>query len=406
MKHKFYAVIQQMTWIGYFLVAVFAVKTFDQAIPDQMYIEQGEDVSYDFHVPVSVTLAEDSEETSYSFTAQQKFYRNPSYTVTCKLFGIFPVKDVEVTLVDKQEVHASGEPIGIYVRTQGVLVLGTANVRDESGNECRPAQNLVRGGDYIVSVNGESVYEKEELMEKIDAYGQNREIIGIERNGEYVEVSMNPVKGQEGRYLLGNWDRDDIAGVGTLTYYKDDGTFGALGHAVSDGDTGTQMSLSEGYIYQADIVGIKKGESGSPGEISGVIDYGREHCLGRITENTPLGIRGKLETGANAMDEGSLYPICYKQDIRLGTAYIVSSVSGESRQYEIQIESLDYSGNEENKGIMFKVTDPKLLSLTGGIVQGMSGSPIIQDGKIIGAVTHVFVSDASMGYGIFIEKMI
>ena len=157
MKHKFYAVIQQMTWIGYFLVAVFAVRTFDQAIPDQMYIEQGEDVSYDFHVPVSVTLAEDSEETSYSFTAQQKFYRNPSYTVTGKLFGIFPVKDVEVTLVDKQEVHASGEPIGIYVRTQGVLVLGTANVRDESGNECRPAQNLVRGGDYIVSVNGESV---------------------------------------------------------------------------------------------------------------------------------------------------------------------------------------------------------------------------------------------------------
>lgn len=406
MKHKFYAVIQQMTWIGYFLVAVFAVKTFYQAIPDEMYIEQGSEVSYDFHVPVSVALAKESEETSYNLTEQQVFSRKPSYTVTCKLFGIFPVKDVEVTLVDKQEVHASGEPIGIYMRTQGVLVLGTANVCDEGGNECRPAQNLVKGGDYIVSVNGESVYEKEELMEKIDAYGSDREIIGIERNGEYVEVSMTPVKSQEGRHLLGIWVRDDIAGVGTLTYYKEDGSFGALGHAVSDGDTGTQMSLSEGYIYQADIVGIKKGGSGSPGELSGIIDYGREHCLGRITENTSLGIRGKLETGANAMEEGASYPVCYKQDIRLGTAYIVSSVSGESRQYEIQIQSLDYSGNEENKGIMFKVTDPELLSLTGGIVQGMSGSPIIQDGKIIGAVTHVFVSDASMGYGIFIEKML
>lgn len=406
MKHKFYAVIQQMTWIGYFLVAVFAVKTFYQAIPDEMYIEQGSEVSYDFHVPVSVALAKESEETSYNLTEQQVLSRKPSYTVTCKLFGIFPVKDVEVTLVDKQEVHASGEPIGIYMRTQGVLVLGTANVCDEGGNECRPAQNLVKGGDYIVSVNGESVYEKEELMEKIDAYGSDREIIGIERNGEYVEVSMTPVKSQEGRHLLGIWVRDDIAGVGTLTYYKEDGSFGALGHAVSDGDTGTQMSLSEGYIYQADIVGIKKGGSGSPGELSGIIDYGREHCLGRITENTSLGIRGKLETGANSMEEGASYPVCYKQDIRLGTAYIVSSVSGESRQYEIQIQSLDYSGNEENKGIMFKVTDPELLSLTGGIVQGMSGSPIIQDGKIIGAVTHVFVSDASMGYGIFIEKML
>lgn len=406
MKQKFYAVIQQMTWIGYFLVVVFAVKTFYQAIPDEMYIEQGNEVSYDFHVPVSVALAKESEETSYNLTEQQMLSGRPSYTVTCKLFGIFPVKDVEVTLVDKQNVHASGEPIGIYMRTEGVLVLGTANVCDEGGNECRPAQNLVRGGDYIVSVNGESVYEKEELMEKIDAYGSDREIIGIERNGEYIEVSMTPVKSQEGRYLLGIWVRDDIAGVGTLTYYKEDGSFGALGHAVSDGDTGTQMSLSEGYIYQADIVGIKKGGSGSPGELSGVIDYGREHCLGRITQNTSLGILGKLETGANGLEEGAVYPVCYKQDIRPGTAYIISSVSGESRQYEIQIQSLDYSGNEENKGIMFKVTDPALLSLTGGIVQGMSGSPIIQDGKIIGAVTHVFVSDASMGYGIFIEKML
>lgn len=406
MKQKFYAVIQQMTWIGYFLVAVFAVKTFYQAIPDEMYIEQGNEAAYDFHVPVSVALAKESEETSYNLTEQQMLSGKPSYTVTCKLFGIFPVKDVEVTLVDKQNVHASGEPIGIYMRTEGVLVLGTANVCDEGGNECRPAQNLVRGGDYIVSVNGESVYEKEELMEKIDAYGSDREIIGIERNGEYIEVSMTPVKSQEGRYLLGIWVRDDIAGVGTLTYYKEDGSFGALGHAVSDGDTGTQMSLSEGYIYQADIVGIKKGGSGSPGELSGVIDYGREHCLGRITQNTPLGILGKLEAGANGLEEGAVYPVCYKQDIRPGTAYIISSVSGESRQYEIQIQSLDYSGNEENKGIMFKVTDPALLSLTGGIVQGMSGSPIIQDGKIIGAVTHVFVSDASMGYGIFIEKML
>ena len=406
MKHKFYSLIQQMTWIGYFLVAIFAVKTFYQVIPDEMYIPMGQEVSYDFDVPVSIALAEKSTEVSYNLKEQNALQSNPTYTVTCKLFGIFPVKDVKVTLVDTQEVYASGEPIGIYVRTEGVLVLGTANVSDQAGNECKPAQNLVKSGDYIVSVNGESVYDKEELVEKIDAYGENREIIGIERNGEYVEVSMTPVRSDRGRYLLGIWVRDDLAGVGTLTYYKKDGSFGALGHAVSDGDTGTQMSLSEGWIYQADIVGIKKGENGNPGELSGVIDYGKEHCLGRITENTSLGIRGKLEKNTSQFREGNSYEVCYKQDIRLGTAYIISSVSGESRQYAIEIESLDYSGNEENKGILFKVTDPDLISLTGGIVQGMSGSPIIQDGKIIGAVTHVFVSDASMGYGIFIEKML
>ena len=162
--------------------------------------------------------------------------------------------------------------------------------------------------------------------------------------------------------------------------------------------------MSEGWVYLADIIGIKKGEKGKPGEISGMIDYSSDCCLGTITENTQLGIRGEITNQAKTAGES--YEVCYKQDIRLGTAYIISQVSGERELYEISIESLDYSGEVENKGILFRVTDPKLLELTGGIVQGMSGSPIIQDGKIIGAVTHVFVSDASMGYGIFIEKML
>lgn len=404
--NKFYHLVQQITWMGFFLVAAFAVKTFYQAIPDQMYVNAGEEVSYDFDVPVSVVLKEESAEVFDNLSEPVAGQQAPAYTVTCKLFGIFPVKDVEVMLVDREKVYASGMPIGIYVKTEGILVLGTANVEDASGKECHPAQNLVKGGDYIVSVNGEPVYEKEDLIEKIDAYGGEREILGVERNGEYIEVSMTPVKSSQGKHLLGIWVRDDLAGVGTLTYYREDGTFGALGHAVSDGDTGTQMSMSEGWIYLADIIGIKKGEKGTPGELSGVINYSDNCCLGTITENTALGIRGKLQTQLDAAETGDCYEVCYKQDIRLGTAYIVSEVSGERKLYEIAIESLDYSGNEENKGILFRVTDPELLEITGGIVQGMSGSPIIQDGKIIGAVTHVFVSDSSMGYGVFIEKML
>ena len=174
---------------------------------------------------------------------------------------------------------------------------------------------------------------------------------------------------------------------------------------MSDGDTGVQMSLSEGYIYETKIVSIQKGKNGVPGELAGIIDYGKSHCMGSITENSPLGIRGMLNDTAGEL-EGEVYEVAYKQDIALGKAYIISEVSGERAEYEIEIESLDYSGDEENKGILFKVTDERLLDLTGGIVQGMSGSPIIQNGKMIGAVTHVFVSDASMGYGIFIEKML
>lgn len=401
-----YHLIQQITWIGFFLVAAFAVKTFFQAIPDQIYVPAGQEASYHFDVPVSVVLKGESAEV-FDNLAKPIYEKSvPAYTVTCKLFGIFPVKDVQVMVVEREKVSASGKPIGIYVKTEGILVLGTANVTDAAGKEQRPAQNLIKSGDYIVSVNGEDVHEKEDLIEKIDGHGAGREILGVRRNGEYIEVSLTPVPDRQGRHMLGIWVRDDLAGVGTLTYYREDGRFGALGHAISDGDTGTQMDLSEGWIYMADIVGIKKGEKGKPGELSGVIDYGKDRCIGSITENTNLGIRGKLRADSAYAGERQIYEVCYKQDIRKGTAYIVSEVSGERELYEIEIENLDYSGVEENKGILFRVTDPKLLALTGGIVQGMSGSPIIQDGRIIGAVTHVFVSDSSMGYGIFIEKML
>lgn len=405
MRNRCYEWIQQITWVGFFVVLAFAIKTFYQAIPDEMYVPVGQDVSYEFDVPVSVVLKEESAEVFDNLSKSAEVSDTPSYTVTCKLFGIFPVKDVEVMMVDSQKIYASGMPIGIYVKTDGILVLGTSRVTDETGKECQPAQNLVKSGDYIVSVNGEPVYEKEELMEKINEYGDNREILGIKRNNEYIEVSMTPVKSRQGKHLLGIWVRDDLAGVGTLTYYEKNGNFGALGHAVSDGDTGTQMSLSEGWIYLADIVGIRKGQNGNPGELSGVINYSKADCLGTITENTSLGIRGKLQAALDVTENES-YEVCYKQDIRIGTAYIVSEVSGESKMYEIEIESLDYSGKEENKGILFQVTDPALLDMTGGIVQGMSGSPIIQDGKIIGAVTHVFVNDSTRGYGIFIENML
>ena len=352
-----------------------------------------------------MVLKEDSEEVFENFSGDMK-ETDLAYTVTCKLFGLFPVKDVKVMLVEGEQVYVSGMPIGIYAKTDGVLIIGTGAVTDEAGKEVRPAENLVKAGDYIVSVNGETVSGKEELVEKIDHYGARKEVLGIRRNREYIEVALQPVRSGEGNYMLGIWVRDDLAGVGTLTYCEDNGHFGALGHAVSDGDTGTLMEMSQGWIYMTDIVGIKKGKGGTPGELSGIIDYSKEECLGSITENSSIGIHGVLDGNTKKVYRGDLYEAAYKQEIETGSAYIISSVSGESRQYEIHIESLDYSGNEENKGILFRVTDPKLLELTGGIVQGMSGSPIIQNGKIIGAVTHVFVQDSTRGYGIFIENML
>ena len=405
---KYQNIIKQITYLGFFLVAMFAVKSFHDAVPDQIYVNMGEELSYDFDVPVSLVLKENSREVfetpSGSIAENGKEY--PSYTVTCKLFGIFPVKDVEVMAVEPEAVYASGMPIGIYVKTEGVLIIGTGEVETKGEGTVKPAENLVKKGDYIVSINGEKVEEKEDLIEKINAFGQQKEVLGVLRGDEYIEVSLKPAKSSDGKYMLGIWVRDDLAGVGTLTYYRQDGSFGALGHAVSDGETGTQMEMEEGWIYHTNIIGIRKGGSGSPGELSGVIEYRKDACLGSVEKNTPLGIYGSLDGNLNQLQIGKSYGVTYKQDIHSGTAYVLSSLSGEVKSYEIEIESLDYSDTEENKGILFKVTDPELLELTGGIVQGMSGSPIIQNGNIVGAVTHVFVSDSTMGYGIFIEKML
>lgn len=403
---KYYQLVTQITYMGFLLVVAFAISSFRSTIPDQLYVVRGEQVSYDFGVPVSVVLKEDSTEALGNANEGVSALETPSYTVSCRLFGIFPVKDVEVMMVDGTSVFASGMPIGIYAKTDGILVIGTGAVTDEAGKEQRPAEKLVKAGDYIASVNGETVMEKEELVEAVAKNGGKKVILGIRRDEETIEVSVTPVKSSQGSYMLGIWVRDDLAGVGTLTYYDKEKHFGALGHAVSDSDTGTLMEISDGWIYTTKIIGIRKGEKGSPGELSGLIDYRKEYCLGTISDNTPLGIHGELDGDLKKLETGTSYEVTYKQDIRLGTAYIISSVSGESQKYEINIESLDFSGQEENKGILFQVTDPKLLELTGGIVQGMSGAPIVQNGKIIGAVTHVLVQDSTRGYGIFIENML
>ena len=390
--------------VGFCAVLFFAVQTFEEAIPDKIYAKIGEEITYDFQVPVTVVMKDDSMEAlkSRAFFSEEK----PSYYVTCKLFGIIPVKDIEVTMVEGDSVFAGGMQIGIYTKMKGVLVIGLGTVTDLNGQAHRPAENLVKNGDYIVSVNGISVEEKEALSELIHECGESQETLGIIRNGEYIELSATPVLSEQNHYILGISVRDDMAGNGTLTFYRENLEFGALGHPVSDGDTGEIITMKEGGIYRADIIGIRKGKSGNPGELSGVIHYGEGNRIGEITRNTQLGIYGLLDGNLSELSVGQSCEIGYKQEIETGEAFILSGISGELKEYRVEIESVSYNGKEENKGILFQVTDPELLNLTGGIVQGMSGSPILQNGKLIGAVTHVFVSDATMGYGIFIEKML
>lgn len=307
-------------------------------------------------------------------------------------------------------VYPCGFQIGIYLETQGVMIIGTDEVEGEDGVNYSPALNRVKAGDYITKVNDIDVSSKSQLMFLINKYGNDDVILTVTRNGKTIEVKVTPIKTGEDEYKMGIWVRDDTQGIGTMTYLKSDGAYGTLGHGISDIDTGELLDSDGGVLYEANVWGIKKGEDGNPGALYGMISYEDNKILGEILSNTSVGIYGKIveekkmeklirQYNLEAMETAK------SEEIKKGTAYIRSNVSGEPVDYEIEIEKISKSSNK-NKGLVIKVTDERLLGVTNGIVQGMSGTPIIQNGKLIGAVTHVFVNDSTQGYGIFIENML
>ena len=262
-----------IAYAGYCIVFLFAVYTFEKSIPDRIYVKAGEAIDYQFQVPVTMEIQEDSSPVAKSTNNANV---RQSYIVTCRLFGIFPVKDIEVVLVDGDAVYAGGMPTIVcgdsHTSTHGAMGaiafgIGTSEVERPDGSEAAPAENILKAGDYILSVNGEKVAEKEDLQRLVQQNGAEKEILKINRKGEEVEVGVTPVQNKNGTYMLGAWVRDDLAGIGTLTYYKEDGTYGALGHAVSDGDVGERIQMREGYVYNAQIIGVKKGQKGNPGEL-------------------------------------------------------------------------------------------------------------------------------------------
>ena len=329
-----------------------------------------------------------------------------NYVVDLKLFGIIPLKSVQIDIIHDMKLMPAGIPIGIYVKTKGVLVVGIGEFEGDNGQTLSPAKYIVKPGDYIMAINGEPVSDKARMIEIVANSEGQAMVFSLNRDDEEIELSMKAELNKAGEYKLGVWIRDNAQGVGTMTYIKEDGTFGALGHGVNDVDISTLMVLDSGSLYRTDIINITRGVNGAPGELTGFIEYSEQNVLGEITDNTPYGIFGSINVNSQAIRDGEFIPIGLKQDIQRGPAQIICSIAGEPTSYRVEITEINLENDNVNRGIVLKITDPALLSLTGGIVQGMSGSPIIQDGKIVGAVTHVLVQDATSGYGIFIENMI
>lgn len=392
-----------------------------EQIPDTIKIVANERQEFNFHLPVNGEIYRESEEAlksgesnipegsmHLSLSEPFAFLSNSTgaYKMDCKLFGLFRIKSVAVEVVEKETLTPCGTPIGIYMETNGVLVVGTGSVPGVDGLNHEPAYNIVQSGDYIIKVNDREIHQKQDLITEVNHCGGEPVILTVRRNHEDIDIKVEPVKTAAREYKLGIWVRDNTQGIGTLTFLDNENGYGALGHSINDVDTGVLMEIADGKLYEAQILSIIKGKKGEPGGLEGMIRYEDRYKIGTVEKNTAAGIYGKIDRNADVTAGAKPMEICLKQNIKKGPAKIRSTVNGSVGEYDIEITDVRISSDNVNKGIVLKVTDKELLSLTGGIVQGMSGSPIIQDGKLVGAVTHVFVQDSTKGYGIFIENML
>lgn len=329
---------------------------------------------------------------------------NGTYNGTMKMFGIIDVKNVDIDVETDKKLIPCGDTIGVKLYTDGVLVVGVSEFESADGKVVAPAKKAgMKTGDLIKKVNGKNV---KKINEFIKAAGESEVVKIIVQRGdrEMTFKIQSQTSKEDNSKKLGIWVRDSTAGIGTMTFYDPEkGTFGALGHGITDIDTGDIMPSVYGEVTNANIVAVKKGEKGIPGELQGVFI---NNDIGEILENTKYGIYGKL-ANKSIMTGKSLMEAASKDEVHEGKAYIMSNVDGQSvKKYDVEIQKIIRQNDLSTKGMVIKITDKSLIERCGGIVQGMSGSPIIQDEKIIGAVTHVFVNDPTRGYGIFIDTML
>jgi stage IV sporulation protein B len=332
--------------------------------------------------------------------------KNKISTLKFKLFGIIPVKEVSVNVGEEKEVFVGGIPLGFSLNTKGLIVVGNNSVLTQEGNKETQKDKTILAGDILTEINGKEITSVSVVEEELNDFDNEYVNLKILRKDKTIDVKLKPAKDMESdKYKLGLWVKNSASGVGTLTFVDQDKNFGALGHPITDYETGSIIPVQDGKIYNCSLVGISKGERGKPGELKCLFLQGK-NSKGNVSKNTNSGVFGDISNSSNIVDENKKAIVGNRINVKPGKAYIVSSVSGVREEYEIEIIKANNQKQKSDKSIIFRVKDKRLLSMTGGIVQGMSGSPILQDGKIIGAVTHVFLNDSTKGYGIYIDWML
>ena len=325
-----------------------------------------------------------------------------------KLFGFIPIKQIEVeVLTDGIDVFLGGVPLGFALKTKGLLVVGDNTVIENNQPQTVNASIKIKNGDYLTKINGQDLETSDDVPRILENLSQNQTVtLTFYRDGEMFECEATPKFDQaSGELKLGLWVKNDANGIGTLTFINQEtNRFGALGHSITDYETGVKIALDSGKIYKCNQVGITKAEKNTPGELRCVFLQGI-NTKGTVDKNCDCGVFGNITDTSGLVDFNKTAEIGSRLTVKNGKATILSAVSGVVEEYEIEIIKTYFQPENDDKSFVFRVTDKRLLELTGGIVQGMSGSPILQNGKLIGATTHVFVADPSKGYGIYADWM-
>lgn len=392
----------------FFLMIIYAYMISIENIPDNLVIFEGENIAMKTLLGINVKLNAETMETVSSTNSNSISPKSGKATLEVSLFDSISLKDVNVDILPKTTVIPVGSIAGVKLYTSGVLVVGMSEIEGIDKKKYKPYENTgIKEGDTITQINDVSISTTEELMKTVNqAQGKAVKIQYIQSE-QTKECSIEPVQTTSNEYKLGLWVRDSAAGVGTVSFYEPSTkTFGALGHGITDIDTEELINIASGEFVTTRILNITKGESGLPGKIQGTVE--NQQNIGKIYKNSKFGIYGTVDNLASLnIDTSKEMEVALREEIQVGKAMILCSLDNQKvEEYEIEIEKIYKENNYDNKSMQIKVTDERLLEKTGGIIQGMSGSPIIQNNKFVGSVTHVLVNNPQEGYAVFGDIML
>lgn len=422
MRRKKGRVIKFILFLFIVLTVVSVLLAIEYLLPSNITLLENDTSLYRMELPSFIKASSEYLEDGYLVGTQSvAIYSNNGSTdldalevgkteIVLKFLGIIPIKKVKINVLPNDTLIAGGETIGISISSKGLLVVDVASFKNKNGVSVCPAKKSgIKKGDIILKCNQKEILNSEDFIDIIkDCRGKSIELLCV-RDGVSFYTSVTPeIFMDDKSYKIGLWVRDSADGIGTLTFIdRESGMYGALGHGINDSEVGTLFPVKAGEAVKAKILSVEKGSSGKPGELRGIFDELRRP-FGDVRINSSTGVYGKIKDIEKIQfNPKKEYKIGLNYQIVEGPATILSTIDGSGvKEFSVRIEKVYRNRINSPKSMVIKVTDPELIKKTGGIVQGMSGSPIIQNGKIIGAVTHVLINDPTTGYGIFIESMI